>query len=250
MLLLTWVSLEAMAYACLRVTRGYDGSHLYEFDFDPYKNILPARNYVDVRGVRHNSQGFRRDSVVSKAKPEGTYRIFLMGGSTAYGIGGLWKHLQRDFAVIDNSETIDSHLERTLAAAMPGQRFEVINAAITSTWTHHHLIYINQTILGFDPDMVLLLDGFNDFYHTNPSHDQFEGYTYNLESRIIMGEPTLKSLARANAWWAFRKTPLGYVSGRAFRNSLLLFRRRCARVRMDVERELGWPERGIPRVAP
>ena len=102
--------LEIAANVGLRAFRGYDGAHLYQYEFDPYKNILPTPNFVDTRGIKHNSVGFRRSSEVSLEKPPGTYRIFLMGASTAYGLGGLWPHIQRTFAVVDNSETIDAKL--------------------------------------------------------------------------------------------------------------------------------------------
>src|SRR5947208_1046180 len=39
--------------------------------------------------IRHNHQGFRRDSDVSLQKPPNTVRIFFLGGSTAYGCEGL-----------------------------------------------------------------------------------------------------------------------------------------------------------------
>ena len=54
--------------------------------FDDYKNIHPTLHYQDTRGVTHNAQGFRRTEDVSATKPSGTYRVFLMGGSTAYGL--------------------------------------------------------------------------------------------------------------------------------------------------------------------
>jgi hypothetical protein len=74
---------------------------------------------------------------------------------------------------------------------------------------------VNQTILGYDPDMVLFLDGFNDAFFTNPEHDQWVDYSYNMTSRIIEGDPTLRSLATMNGWWLFRKTALFHVAGRA-----------------------------------
>ncbi len=218
MLLLVYALLELIASTYLRVTRGYDGEHLYEFEFDPYKNILPARNFVDTRGVRHNGQGFRRDGEISRVKPGGTYRIFLMGGSTAYGTGGMWPHIQKEFAVLPNEATIDRYLERDLAAAFPGVRIEVVNAAITSTWTHHHLIYLNQSILGYDPDVVMFLDGFNDFFFTSADHDQFGSYLYNIQSQSILGDPSIRSLAKANGWWFYRASPLAHVTIKAVRN--------------------------------
>jgi hypothetical protein len=213
-LLIVFGMLELAASLYLRVTRGYDGDHLYQYDFDPYKNIHPARNYVDTRGIVHNSQGFRRAERIPTAKPPGTIRVFLMGGSTAYGLGGLWPHLQNEFPVLKNAETIDAYLERDLANAFPGYKVEVINAAVTSTWTHHSFIYLNQTILKFQPDVVMFLDGFNDFYFYEPGHDQFASYGFALPAQTIMGAPTLKSLVYANGWWAFRKSALVHVAGR------------------------------------
>ena len=225
--------LQLGAYAYLRVFRGYDGSHLMQYEFDPYKNVLPTRDYVDTRGVRHNSVGFRRSSEVSRVKPPGTFRIFLMGGSTAYGLGGLWPHIQNDYAVIKNEETIDAYLERDLARAFPQQKIEVINAAITSTWTHHSLIYLYQTILNYQPDMVLFMDGFNDFFFTEPWHDQFASYSYNLTARVVEGDPTLYSLLAMNGWWMFRKFALAHVIGRAGRELKLIVSPRKDRTPID-----------------
>ena len=215
--LIAAIALEVGTRVTLRFVRGYDGRHLYQYAFDPYKNLLPTPGFVDTRGIRHNAVGFRRSSEVSVEKPTGTYRVFLMGASTAYGLGGLWPHLQRDFAVLDNTETIDAYLEALLSDSLPGVRVEVINAAITSTWTHHHLIYLNQRILRYDPDMVLFLDGFNDFFFTNAGHDQFADYSYSLPSRVILGEPSLYALAYANSWWLFRKSAAAFAASRALR---------------------------------
>src|SRR5210317_541638 len=73
----------------LRAYRGYDGQHLMNYDFDPYKNIRLTPNFVDTRGIEHNAQGFRRSEDTPRVKPKGTYRIFLMGGSTGYGLRSL-----------------------------------------------------------------------------------------------------------------------------------------------------------------
>ncbi len=217
LVLVVFAMLEISAQVGLRVFRGFDGEHLYQYAYDPYKNIRPTPNFVDTRGVEHNSVGFRRSSEVAVEKPAGTYRIFLMGASTAYGLGSLWTHLQKDYAVLDNSETIDTYLEALLTDSLPGVRVEVINAAITSTWTHHHLIYLNQRILRYDPDMILFMDGLNDFFKFGTGHDQFGSYSYGMPSRLIMGEPTLKALAYANAWWLFRKSAAAHVASRTLR---------------------------------
>ncbi len=199
----------------LKRFEGYDGAHLLQYEFDPYKNLRPAPNYVNTFGVHHNGQGFRYPTEVDRKKPAGTYRIFLMGGSTAYGLGGAWPHIDRKYEVLRDSETISAHLERYLRQSLPGRNIEVINAAITSEWTHHHLIYLNQAILNYQPDMVLFLDGFNDFFFFEESHDQFASYPYQERARLILGEPTLSSLAYANAWWLFRRSAFANAAMRA-----------------------------------
>lgn len=216
---------EGAARIYLHQVKGYTGGKLLQYEFDPYKNITPTPSYVDSRGVTHNAQGFRRSSDVARVKPPGTYRIFLMGGSTAYGLGGVWPHIQKRYEVLKNSETIDAYLERQLTARFPGTRFEVINAAIPSIWTHHHLIYLNQTILKYSPDMVILLDGYNDFYFYGRGHDQFMSYAYQEHSRTIMGDPTLGSLIYVNFWWLGRKSAFAHVALRQARVVKQLFHR-------------------------
>lgn len=207
--------LEGSARVYLRVARGYSGGDFLQYRFDPYKNIRPVPDWEDTRGVVHNAQGFRRDGDVPREKPEGTLRIFLMGASTAYGTGGLWPHLQRDFPVLRNSETIDAYLETLLRQDFPGRSVEVVNAAIPSIWTHHHLIYLNQSILRYEPDLVIFLDGLNDHYYYDRGHDQFAAYAYNEQSHTIMGPPTVGSLVRMNAWWLFRVSAAAHVGIRA-----------------------------------
>jgi len=208
-------TLEGAAQIYLRVARGYAGGAFLQYEFDPYKNINLARNWRDTRGVTHNAQGFRRVEEVELNKPDGTFRIFLMGASTAYGLGGLFPHLQTEFAVLDNSETIDAYLEELLADQLPYAHVEVINAGIPSVWTHHSLIYLNQRILHYEPDMILFLDGFNDHYQYEAWYDQFDSYAQTEQASDIMGPPTLSALIRMNGWWLFRKSAFVHVAVRA-----------------------------------
>ena len=103
--------LEFASYVYLRVAEGYDGRHLMMHQFDDYKNIHPTLHYQDTRGITHNGQGFRRTEDVPMEKPPNTYRIFLMGGSTAYGLGSLSPKGHVKYPVLKNNETID-HLRK------------------------------------------------------------------------------------------------------------------------------------------
>lgn len=217
LLLIVFGTFEVVGQVYLRSFRGYAGGEFLQYQFDPYKNIVLTPDWVDTRGVTHNSQGFRRTENVEREKPAGTYRIFLMGASTAYGLGTMWPHIERDYAVLDNSETIDAYLEEILGDALPYDEVEVINAGIPSIWTHHNLIYLNQTILGFNPDLILFLDGFNDHFFFGRFHNQFASYAVGRPADVIMGPPTLRSLLQANLWWLFRKSAFMHMAGRAAR---------------------------------
>lgn len=237
---------EFAAGRVLRLTHGYDGSHLLQYQFDSYKNVLPTPNYRDTRGVTHNGAGFRRRTEVSLTKPKGTVRIFLMGGSTAFGTGGLWAQIEPRYPVLPDSVTIDAYLERQLVAAQPNLKVEVINAAIPSTWTHHSFIYLSQTILRYDPDLVLFLDGFNDFYQCEPGHDQFMSYTYGERASTIMGPPTLGALVQANGWWISRKSAAAFLAFRTVQQVGQLLNRPGERPPIPVDRCFATLQQNFP----
>jgi lysophospholipase L1-like esterase len=237
--LVTLLLLEVGSYVYLCAARGYDGTHLMNYEFDPYKNIRPTPNYVDTRGVRHNAQGFRRDVDTPRVKPSDTLRVFLVGGSTGYGLGSLSRFGRPDFEIIRNDETIDFYLERALASAVPGKKVEVINAAVTSFFSHHHLIYLNQTILGYDPDLILFLDGFNDYFAQDERFDQWTDYAYQERSHVFLGPPTFNALARYTGWWLFRKSHFAHLAGRALRNATSITQPTGeGRVKINVEATL------------
>lgn len=210
-------ALELLSYAYLRIADGYDGLHLMNYQFDDYKNIQPTPGYRNTKGIIHNAQGFRRHQDTTKEKPDGAYRIFIMGGSTAYGLGSLSIYGQQKYSVITNNETIDSYLEESLNKRVRRTSVEVINAAITSHFSHHHLIYLNQTVLKYHPDMVIFIDGFNDYYPTEKGFDQFRDYPYRKWSHLFMDEPTVTAWASYTGWWLFRKSHFIYLAGKTLR---------------------------------
>lgn len=238
-LLLSLCLAEAISYIYLRTVEGYDGRHLLPNQFDDYKHLQPVPGYVNTKGIAHNGQGFRRSTDVTKDKAPGVYRIFLMGGSTAYGLGSLSRHGRDRYGVIRNDETIDFYLEQFLKARLPERQVEVINAAITSHYSHHHLIYLNQTILKYRPDMVIFLDGYNDYFSYAEGFDQFRDYPYRAWSHLFLDEPTIKGYLAYTGWWLYQKSHLVYVTVKQLRP---LWRSvtdtRQGREQIDVEQAL------------
>lgn len=220
--MMTLGMLEVGSCVYLRAFEGYDGVHLMNYEFDPYKNIALVPGYRDTRGIQHNAQGFRRSEDTPLEKPPGVLRVFLMGGSTGYGLRSLSQYAQDVYPVIRNDETIDHYLEEDLRDAIPGHRVEVINAAITSFQSHHHLVYLNQTILKYDPDVIVFLDGFNDYFEWRPGFDQFRDYAYQERAHVFLGEPTLSAWGYYTGWWLFRKSHFAHVLGKAMKNVSLM----------------------------
>ena len=102
-----------------------------------------------------NSQRFRypRDLVVPK--PPGVCRIFLVGGSTAFGAGAR-----------SNETTVAGYLETLLNASGGSSQatFEVVTAAACAWASTHERIVIENRLVEFEPDVVVSLSGHNDAF--------------------------------------------------------------------------------------
>ncbi len=122
--------------------------------------LNPAYNRID---VQHNAQGFRHSTNVSLVKPPGTVRIFLLGGSAAYGAQGGFTHLENRYTRIYNHQLIDAFLEQKLNTTFPSRRWQVINSCTSGYRIHQQLALIQSRILRYRPDYVILMDGYNDF---------------------------------------------------------------------------------------
>jgi len=91
-----------------------------------------------------------RDTQFTVHKPEGTIRIFSFGGSASAG----WPH--------PSSEIYTEYLERALAAQLSDRRVEVINLA-AHAFASYRVRMIFDDVIGYDPDLVIIYSGNNDF---------------------------------------------------------------------------------------
>jgi hypothetical protein len=96
----------------------------------------------------HSAHGFRRDGLIELAKPEGTFRIFVLGGSALYGIGVQGGDSYPAHPSLANDETITFFLERDLNSRVRAAGFdvdvEVINAGVTAYQTFQHVLYFSD----------------------------------------------------------------------------------------------------------
>ena len=137
-----------------------DGYSLLHVSGDNYKMIKPDQHYPT---ININSHGFRGPEFESE-KLEGTYRVFVIGGSSVFGTG-----------VVDNA-TIPAHLERMYreAGPLPQSRIEVINAGVIHAQSHTESLMVKNQILRLDPDLLIVYDGHNDIHYSidNPGLDE------------------------------------------------------------------------------
>ena len=99
-----------------------------------------------------NAHGFRGPEI-TKEKPDDTYRIFLVGGSTTFGQ-----------AASSDSKTIPGFLE-TIFHENGIYEVEVINAGINNANSRSETYLIKNRILNFEPDMLVIYDGWNEGQH-------------------------------------------------------------------------------------
>ncbi|MHC4879599.1 MAG: SGNH/GDSL hydrolase family protein [Planctomycetota bacterium] len=151
--------------------------------FDAHRNhrLNPTFELPGREGKRlHSPDGFRRDTKVSITKPPKTIRIMALGTSALYGIGASAPYpVHRP---LNNDETITGVLEASLndrlAQSDSEFRVEVINAGVSAYQTFHELMYLNADLLDYRPDIVINIDGHNDFYRTAPI-DRWAEYSYS-----------------------------------------------------------------------
>ena len=114
-----------------------------------YLNYYLTPNYSDQQ-TSHNSLGYR-DREFAAAKPKGTFRIVVLGGSTTYTI-----------RVRNNEKTFTRLLEEILRDKYGYQSVQVINAGVGAYTSWESLINLEFRVLDLDPDLIIIYHGTND----------------------------------------------------------------------------------------
>ena len=98
-----------------------------------------------------NSQGIRAQEPVGP-KGKGVFRIICIGDSITFGLD------------VDDRFTYPSQLEQILnqLPESAGKKIEVINAGVPTYTTRQGLIYLDERLLQFQPDLVIAAFGGND----------------------------------------------------------------------------------------
>lgn len=117
---------------------------------DPFVNVTPFfYRTVDAKGVpvlRHH--GGQPEFLATK--PAQGFRVFVLGESSVYGIP------------YERRYSFPAFLQQRLASALPGRVVEVVNCGVpaVASW---HIRRIAREILAYEPDVVLVYAGHNDY---------------------------------------------------------------------------------------
>ncbi|MCB9549906.1 MAG: hypothetical protein H6706_29210 [Myxococcales bacterium] len=145
------VVLAVLAEITLRIM-GFGDPVLYVDD--PVVGYYPQPDQAVSRQgnqVRINAFGMR-SRPVSREKPAGTFRVLILGDSTAFG-----------GSYLDQDAIYPSLLERHLRERAGGRPVEVLNAGVNGWGPYNELAYI-QVFGDFDCDLALLALPYGDVY--------------------------------------------------------------------------------------
>ena len=141
-------------------------------------------------GWRYFPRGMARApdfSLFDMPKPPGTYRIFVLGSSAAYGVP-------------ESAFNFGRCLEAMLRERYPGVRFEVINAAMTSI-NSHAVREIGRECTGYHADLLVVYMGHNEVVGPYGPGTVFSRFSPNLAA------------IRAGLW--VKSTRVGQLAGNA-----------------------------------
>lgn len=113
--------------------------------------ITPSMPYE----IRVNQWGFRGPEVALE-KPQGTWRIAVLGDSIAFG------------RTYDESEIFPTLLQEGLARRYPDLRIEVLNASLSGRDTWEEAAILEHRVLPLQPDVVILQICLNDHVRLAP----------------------------------------------------------------------------------
>jgi lysophospholipase L1-like esterase len=147
----------------------------------PFVGSAPAPG---VQANAHiNTLQFRNARELVMPKPEGVVRVFLTGGSTAYGSGAS-----------SDERTVAGYLERELndrLAQPTHSTFEVFTVANPAWASTHERIVTENLLSELQPDLVIALSGNNDVHWAEDGHNilwfrtYFDANVFSIISRVF-----------------------------------------------------------------
>ena len=159
----------------------------YDYDLTPGVCIM----HNQPKGNRYefaNNAGFRDPRPISLKKPDDEFRIFLTGGSTAFGLGASGEAAPvTNFYYIEHRETISHVLEKILntTAPIPGKKIRVYNTAVWGYAYQHLLLRYVTKLRQYKPDLVVSLDGANELLPVSMPKNEWDYFREGQYNGIL-----------------------------------------------------------------
>ena len=181
-----------------------------QITLDVIQNILGD---VQTDNVNVNSLGFRGDEF-SQIKSDNTLRIFLLGGSQMFGTGAT-----------SDQTTIPGYIEKQLVEENNQFTIEVINSGLKGVDSRKELLLLQNMLLNFNPDLVIVYDGLNDLRAGNSSAQILD----NWNSMCRLGDEnnfkviiTLQPIAGFGNKLLTQEELLYFQNGKDYKNNSLI----------------------------
>ncbi|HVG30708.1 MAG TPA: SGNH/GDSL hydrolase family protein [Pyrinomonadaceae bacterium] len=157
--------LEALVEAQRTQSNFTDREKVTIFEGDPllYWRVKPnlTRAVWDFTLVSTNSEGLRHEGDVGRKEP-GTFRVVCLGDSVTFGyrVPVVWADKPNDY----NPDWLPYPmlLERSLRAANPGRKIEVVALAVPGYTSYQGLAWLRRDIDWLEPDALTACFGWND----------------------------------------------------------------------------------------
>ncbi len=137
-----------------------------KMEYDTFVGYVPTENESGV-GWKTNADHFRYDETFSEKKSKNEFRIFVTGGSAAWGAG------------VKQDQTFAHLLEKKFGVIYPQKKIRVIIAAAGAWTSAQEKVFIFNYVKKFSPDMIIMFSGWNDIYHA------YTGENYNLQQDFM-----------------------------------------------------------------
>lgn len=134
---------------------------------NPYLyQILKPGSHTQLRtaSVDVNSLGFRGPEF-SARKPDGVFRVFVLGGSTTFGYPE---------SIPTTQDTYPFKLQEALQRRFGRSRVEVINAGVTGYSLRTNVVNYATRLTWYQPDLIIVYHAVNDLIITRDETDLFE----------------------------------------------------------------------------
>jgi hypothetical protein len=149
--------------------RGHLVGHDNALIYDPWLGIrmapLHTSGYSKTGSLKTDQYGFIFNTESGTFVPDkspSVYRIFLIGGSTATGIGASSNNTALAASI---EKILNGNIQKLNKRRLEGEQIsniEVINAASYSYYSPQTLVSIALELINYDPNLIIVLNGRND----------------------------------------------------------------------------------------